>query len=109
MSDKLHDTCYMWFPRKCEFTRRRLANWHCTEAHICSSVDAAWAQRLGLSRETNTPRPDPADYIIVAGFVTDERNKGGARLIRADWEHTYDPQGFYEEVERARSVAEERG
>lgn len=109
MSDKLHDTCYMWFPRKCGTVRRRMATTRCVDDHLRWSAEGAWAQRLELSRETNNPRPDPADYIIVAGFVTDEMDKNGARLIRADWSHTYDPQGFYEEVERERRLAEEVG
>lgn len=106
MSDKLHDTCYMWFPRKSAQVRQRLATWSCVDDRITYSVDAAWSDVMRVYIEAWLDRPDPADYIIVAGLVTDDRDSRGARLIRADWEHTYDPQGFYEEVERERRLAE---
>lgn len=109
MSDKLFDTCYMWFPRTSAQVRQRMPTWRCIYERIVWGAETAWKDLQRMHDESWIERPDPADFIIVAGFVTDEKDERGARIIRADWERTYDPQSFYEEVERERRLAEERG
>lgn len=107
-TDNLFPAVYTALPRKCDTVRSRLRDWRVTDSYAFRSADEAWQHEVDVCRACRQPRPDPADYVIVSGALTNDVNEYGSRLVVADWQHTYDPQGFYEEVERERQMAEKR-
>jgi hypothetical protein len=104
---ELFKETYMVFPRKCAQVRERMPEWHAVDAYQHRDADAAWRQVLSQAGDVGLGRPDPADYVIVGGAVTNDVNERGAARVVADWTRTFDPQSFHEEVERARQVREE--
>ena len=103
---ELFKETYMAFPRKCAQVRERMPEWRAVDAYQHRDVDAAWRRELELAAVCCRERPDPADYVIVGGAVTNDVNEHGAARVIADWTRTFDPQSFHEEVERARQVRE---
>lgn len=103
----LFPTVYVALRRDCDLVRRRLATWTVVADDALFSVDAAWQHEVDVARACRQPRPDPAKYVIVSGAMKPDVDRRGAHLVIADWQHTYDPQSFYEEVVRERRMAEE--
>jgi hypothetical protein len=105
MADNLFDTVYIAYPRKCALVRRRMKSDLAVKECAFTSAEQAWAHWIdGYAHAAGLPRPDPADFIIVSGAFTDDVNQHGAHLVLLDWQHTYDPQGFHDEVERERQL-----
>lgn len=107
-TDNLFPTVYTAFHRKSDMVRCHLASWRVGDDYAFRSAEEAWRHEVDVCRACRRPRPDPADFIVVSGALTNDVDKHGSHLVVADWQHTYDPQSFYEEVERERQLAEKR-
>lgn len=107
-TDSLFPIVYAAFHHKSDMVRCHLANWRVGDDYAFRSVEEAWRHEVEVARACRQPQPDPADYVIVSGAMSNDVDKNGAHLVIADWQHTYDPQSFYEEVERERQMAESR-
>lgn len=105
-TDNLFPTVYITYPRKCALVRCQMKSDRAVKECAFSSAEQAWEHWLSYASSVDQPRPDPADFIVVSGAFTNDVNRHGAHLVLLDWQHTYDPQSFYEEVERERQMAE---
>jgi hypothetical protein len=108
MADKLFNTVYLTHPRKCDLVRCRMPTWLAVKDFHFRTPEDAWRSTLDFAADVKASRPDPADHIILSGWLTDEQDERGAFTVRVNWEHTVDPQSLHDEIERERRQSEQQ-